>query len=534
MIHKIGLGINEIGFGILGSALSLGAANFCSLPTHSKLGLVYAGLGYYFGLKMGEQDLGLYNVVKSHLLFAALSSFTYLTYSADLNQHCKMISDHFFCSVSPYILPLMSIATTISFIFAIYKTNPYFKKWVVNNKEVEVFQIGNDLRMFVADIGGGGRTEIPLDFEGPNLQDKISYLKECEVVITSEGAPYFSKPIHRWFHEHNEICLLRNGIDGLAWQLFNFKKSFLSSPSNKKRQVKITKVIVDSVGRQSKGLIHFPSFIEGCDWVKICKGYKLIRIDVKLFNPDSFKPVFQPISTKSRIDERVLLSQFYWGVTLITYQGVCENHAEIVIEGINDGEPFLYLADFTGSLIRGRYLEQSEEFNFTTRSPVWKKEWIQARKILESIQKQVGNSIPFHERGSAAFGTGGKHNCFTWVRQECKKGGINIPDVTLDLVAALPRNHTYKTPHFDQSIHPGLVGVKRRSDSSKKIIRHLRTTSNDTSLTDVISEEEIWGKIKELLIKEAILLEACEELAKEEEEIVSNSEESVNYESLLI
>jgi hypothetical protein len=301
--------------------------------------------------------------------------------------------------------------------------------------------------------------------------------------------------------------------------------------------VKLTKVIVESIGRQSKGLIHFPNFIEDHERVKICKGYKLIRIDrdiFKSFRPDSFKPVFQPISTKSRMDERVLLSQFYWGITLITHQGVCENHAEIVIEGIDNGEPFLYLADFTGDLIRGKYIVQSEEINFTTRSPVWKKEWVKARKILESIQKQVGNSIPFEKRGSTALGTGGKHNCFTWLKQECKKGGINIPDFALDLVAALPRNHTYKKNDFNQSTHPGLVGVKKHSDSSKSIIRHLRNTSNDTNLDNVRWEDENWEEVNEFLIKEAVLLEACEELAKEQEEIATNSEESVNYEALLI
>lgn len=102
------------------------------------------------------------------------------------------------------------------------------------------------------------------------------------------------------------------------------------------------------------------------------------------------RPLFveiEPISSPSHIDERIRVSKFTWAVTLITRDKELDSHAQIIVEGLNDGyhdikttrllemntieigEKFIHLSDFNPPVRSG--LLPSNKFDFATRTEIW-------------------------------------------------------------------------------------------------------------------------------------------------------------------
>jgi hypothetical protein len=167
------------------------------------------------------------------------------------------------------------------------------------------------------------------------------------------------------------------------------------------------------------------------------------------------------ITAPSFIDNRVLVSKFTWAVTLVSHKGSnCigidpnkfshGNHAEIYIEGINDGfyneksplirkakpiaigEKFVHLAHLMPPIESG--LVSPHELEFETRSKIWMVASDKVKTMLQNISLEKNFShdqrIKFNLAGKDAyasnfFGENG-HNCFTWARYHLKTIGIEL------------------------------------------------------------------------------------------------------------
>ncbi len=46
----------------------------------------------------------------------------------------------------------------------------------------------------------------------------------------------------------------------------------------------------------------------------------------------------EPRSQRSKIDDKVLVSKFMWAVTMIANQGSNGNHAQLIVEGLNNSD----------------------------------------------------------------------------------------------------------------------------------------------------------------------------------------------------
>ena len=95
------------------------------------------------------------------------------------------------------------------------------------------------------------------------------------------------------------------------------------------------------------------------------------RINALALSTAPFIIEIEPISEPSQIDGRVLVSNFMWAVTLITFNGSLESHAKISIEGIEKGRYFARIAHFTGSEIRISPKGAVENIMLSTRSEIW-------------------------------------------------------------------------------------------------------------------------------------------------------------------
>lgn len=206
------------------------------------------------------------------------------------------------------------------------------------------------------------------------------------------------------------------------------------------------------------------------------------RIDMMLPRKPLFVEI-EPISILSRIDPNVRVSKFIWAVSLITHGGASNNHAQIVVEGINDGfynsestrsshtkevsigEKFIHISDFNPP-VRSR-LFSPEKFSFATRTEIWLKTSSDVQKMLKAIQKEQESNVAFNIKGIDSFlptlpleqvGSVSKcveklkedrllfgnqgHNCFTWARDKLKIIDVELGKSVIGFVITLPMTYT--------------------------------------------------------------------------------------------
>ncbi len=182
----------------------------------------------------------------------------------------------------------------------------------------------------------------------------------------------------------------------------------------------------------------------------------------------------EPVSAPSRIDERVCVSKFIWAVTVITHSGCFGNHAQIVVEGINDGfysnetprttngeiiengEKFTYMAEFNPP-IESKLILPEEDLPVETRTETWLRTSNEVKKMLEDIEQE--KSLP--KKNRRVFNALGKDsklyrinihdprktgkigdNCFNWSRDKVKIIGIILNKSSFEPIVTLAKFHT--------------------------------------------------------------------------------------------
>lgn len=181
----------------------------------------------------------------------------------------------------------------------------------------------------------------------------------------------------------------------------------------------------------------------------------------------------EPISFPSEIDNRMLVSKFTWAVTLVTHGGDFDNHAQIVVEGLNDGyftlessvfktmkpiltgEKFVYLSDLKPPVRSG--LLPPNNLLFATRTEIWMRDSNKVKEMMEAIQKE--KNLP---KGYLNFNSTGREsllhkvplinklkrcknagdNCFTWARDKLQIVDINLGVSATGFVVTIPRTYT--------------------------------------------------------------------------------------------
>jgi heme/copper-type cytochrome/quinol oxidase subunit 2 len=161
------------------------------------------------------------------------------------------------------------------------------------------------------------------------------------------------------------------------------------------------------------------------------------------------------ITAPSVIDSRVIVSKFTWAVTLITHKGQSNesfygNHAEIVVEGINDGyydeksplignaksiaigEKFIHLAHLLPPIESG--IISPDDLLFETRTEIWMRTSDKVKTMLENItfEKKLPRDqrVNFNLAGKDAYAhkifDENGDNCFTWARGHLKTIRIDL------------------------------------------------------------------------------------------------------------
>lgn len=146
----------------------------------------------------------------------------------------------------------------------------------------------------------------------------------------------------------------------------------------------------------------------------------------------------EPRSQKSKIDDKVLVSKFMWAVTMIANQGSNGNHAQLIVEGLNNSDLDL------GEIAHGNYFASvyhlqnateisialiKGEIRYQQRTQVWKVNSQKVVKMLDSIAEEKrkmeddGYQIEYDELGPS-ISKPNANNCCSWLIGHLKAAEI--------------------------------------------------------------------------------------------------------------
>ncbi|MGL5264004.1 MAG: hypothetical protein ACRDAI_05460, partial [Candidatus Rhabdochlamydia sp.] len=244
--------------------------------------------------------------------------------------------------------------------------------------------------------------------------------------------------------------------------------------------------VLGSVAGLYAGFITFSALSNICNYATFFKNYcfftesealcKKQEILQKISVPktSAYLIEVEPISAPSRIDPRTLVSKFTWAVTIITHQGSGGNHAQIIVEGINDGfysremprtineenieegEKFTYLAEFDPP-IKSQLVLPDQHLPFETRTETWIRPSNEVKKMLEDIEQEkrcpkktrrvfnaLGRRSNFYKFSPSKWNLSGEigDNCFDFAREKVKIIGVILKKSSFEPVVTLVRRHT--------------------------------------------------------------------------------------------
>jgi hypothetical protein len=191
---------------------------------------------------------------------------------------------------------------------------------------------------------------------------------------------------------------------------------------------------------------------------------KIIEIKAELKNRNCILEI-EPLSAPSQLDKRTLVSHFTWAVTLITYNGLSKNHAQICFEGLKNGIYFCQLGHFTGDDVN---IKDQNKIKFTTRSEIWMRKSQEVQKVIDLIKQEEEDIkkgklvISYSKFGKRSFikindeFAGGKPNCLDWAREKLALIDIELEEnptkkaikEKAEYIVAVPEFYTRKRGYY--------------------------------------------------------------------------------------
>ncbi|NGX47786.1 MAG: hypothetical protein K1000chlam3_01169 [Chlamydiae bacterium] len=398
-------------------------------------------VGGYFGLKLVDEGLGLNNTegIRKCFFTAILSAIPYHMLNGNLARRCSVLSRNPYCSILSYNKSLAAVAAGFVFLYALhnFKHRPVFKREVNGNK-VEFFEEDGQLKYKVYRRRWFYFQKNILDGKiGANSLDKYSLrrqsekFKKYEFALNRKKEPIFFRP--KWNMGDYKVKIFKNRIfRGLRIEVFEkYKKTRMSASFNSKNVEKSSKTRENS--DEHLNLIERDQYF-------IYALNKFTPVDLKFYGK-RFKLVLEPNNCQSRIDSRVRLSELFWGVTLVSHKGPCGNHAQIVIEGMDEGSYFMEIAAFNGPN-SVKYADiTNKKLRYEKRSHIWKVErYWEGESLRLKIEKSECNPPKeFACGGRYSICSKGADNCFTWAVEMLKAAGIELEKSRIRSVASIVR-----------------------------------------------------------------------------------------------
>ena len=370
---------------------------------------------------------------------------------------------------------LTSIAIIVSLI-ALRKIYVYFngcniKKWDLDKTVIVLRDVSQGLELIKRDKTTGQTCSYKIPWSTKNKVHSV--LRKTEVRIIADGDIFLFLPEKKWSTTWGNFNISLNYDDfdkSLIWKIF-------SKDTKKTYWLPFDKTIAPRESCSAttgfiKDLLKMPTD-ECISWID---EFEIANISWSKSCDEPSNLVLKPrFVTKSAIDPTMLINSIKW-ITAMIISGKSfgdidyENHAIMLIEGMENGEYFLQYAHL--SAIQGIETEKiseskddsstllsikDKEENKRLRKKFLKADYRSSiivtdrRKIQRMIKriKQEQNkklSIPFSILGGKSmFTKNGCHNCISWVLDKYKKYlGFEITDSIFSSIITNPRSYAFE------------------------------------------------------------------------------------------
>jgi len=293
--------------------------------------------------------------------------------------------------------------------------------------EVRAFTNGTILKYIATNSRTQAKTSGNIPLIG-SIENTMSLFKTYFIVLKRDNSPVFSPSAHTLSDESGKFCarLLINGED-LIWNIYHKESQIVTSENELSFSYRCSS--------EAKEFFKEKKYTSLANRINCAKEFVLYK------KPDSSTLYLEPIHASSGFNSEILVSKFKWGVTLIRYRGPSGNHAQIVVEGINDGffpsdsvpigKYFIFLADLMGGKVIdkiqtdirdiGVILKDRFFLKYIERSKTWKRDCDPVKWMIHTITNEKDN--PPH-----GFSILGRHSIFsskTLVEDSCITWAIN-------------------------------------------------------------------------------------------------------------
>ncbi|HSX26292.1 MAG TPA: hypothetical protein VLE89_04715 [Chlamydiales bacterium] len=366
-------------------------------------------------------------------------------------------------------------------------------KWVVDDKEIELLQVGAQLAYQVFDQATNKTWSAEIPRNERTLEEQILDLKACETVLNFDGSVDFSQPLFKYpTPDDREITLLHSSGD-LIWQLFD-------------RVTQMSTQITCYFNRERQLLDRISSIQNSRVESFVAAGNQLQSV------------ALAPISHASLLDLEEQVDGDTWAVTLIT----CDTsglyapygsagHAAIIAEGIEAGSYFMKKGHLTpgkeygsyqlgkvsvhdlqpfykGNELWFRYVDRdTEEIKeckvYDRKSETWLRTSYTVRKMLDAILEEHEGHNPclFHRRGAGAMN----------VHRKVYVNGVRIEGPPVDIGTPFKYIHAVSNDFVN---HLPLIGKTwRKKDSVEEERSKTRTLADERLFHHSIELSRTYG-----------------------------------------
>lgn len=355
---------------------------------------------------------------------------------------------------APLPPPVVEKLTTI---FELHLSALWSKNDMLHSeKKITVQHNGRRFLVKTLDVSSNKTTESFMVIQN-NIDEDIKDLKQCVVDGFENDRPLFHLPKHTWSLKQYNIALLEFKQE-LIWQIASTNNAF-------KKIARFPIILHTQLNRDICSLnttllyqkyisIRFGIDVDNDSIASFLKNFTITHLkNTPELTYVPFNVFIQPLSQKSRIDERLEVSQYNWAVTLVTNgEGSSGNHAVIAIEGLNENnEYFMHKADYDGHSIHSHSIERKDLY-IETRTEIWMRAHDCVKAMLKKIDREKATPPPFCKCGSKSiFSKEGAENCFTWAISMLRIAQIDIEKGSFDFIVSRTKRVTEK-PKFYENI----------------------------------------------------------------------------------
>lgn len=338
--------------------------------------------------------------------------------------------------------------------------------WIIDDKKIVLRRYGDRLYLFIMDEDK--HWSICLPKEGNvSVENQISdLLGGVEPIVIADGTIEFARICHYWDKGSKIVFLLQrdDASEDLIYHLYDKELEMSSQmpvrhfpPGGSLDQIPESQhsLYADDSDYSIESQIFR---LRNCRLKYVADGHRLKSVSL------------EPIEKDSRFgDYRV--NGKVWAVTLVNADSGVKGHAELVIEGVQDGSYFMHLGHLRA--IKEKKIPNPipvvdlqedfprEEFLYYGKSETWLRPREKVQELMNKIirEKNGKDPISFNIFGRYSEFSKQRDNCMTWAMQKLEMIGVSLSRSKLSWVVTTPHSYVESRDPLDKSVEDKIISL---------------------------------------------------------------------------